>query len=151
MIPSLLSDWLVKIAWKPSSVSVHPHWMAKVTWNFSSASTHFQLANWNHMTGFISQHTFLLDNKRSHEWSWMPCVGTLIPIGCWKSNGSFLWEHVFKSFSYQHQMTHDIMLMSYSYIMLYHIFIFEWFCLHLLGLWLGGFNGFRISLWYEFL
>ena len=145
--------------------------MAKVTWNFSSARTHFQLANWNHMTGFISQHTFLLDNKRSHEWLWMPCVGTLIPIGCWKSNGSFLWERVFKSFSYQHQMTHnkirwlmtrsadpcqhqmthDIMLMSYSYVMLYHIFISERFCLHLLGLWLGGFNRFRISLWYEFL
>ena len=32
----------------------------------------------------------------------------------------------------EHQMTHNIMIMSPSDVMLYHIFISEWFCLHML-------------------
>ena len=100
----------------------------------------FPLANWNHMKRFISQCTFLLDDKRSHEWSWMPCVGTSIPIGCWKSNGHF------QSYTYQHQMTYDIMMTSSSDVILYHIFVSERFCLHVLGLWLGVFNRLWISL-----
>ena len=34
-------------------------------------------------------------------------------------------------------MTHDVMMMLSSDVMLYHIFITEWICLHVLGLWLG--------------
>ena len=39
--------------------------------------------------------------------------------------------------TYQHQMTHDMMMMLSSDVMPYHIFVSEWFCLHMLGLWLG--------------
>ena len=47
------------------------------------------------------------------------------------------WSVYYKSYTYQHQMTYDIMMMSSSDVMLYHIFVSEWFCLRMLGLWLG--------------
>ena len=118
MLPLLLSNWLVEITWTPSSVSAHSHWMVKVTWNSSSFIIHSYLTDWNHMTGSISQCMFLLDDKRSHEWPWMPCVGTWIPIGCWKSNECFLWELVFWLVS---------LLQPYSYINIRWL-VMSWWC-----------------------
>ena len=46
-------------------------------------------------------------------------------------------------------MTHDVMIMSSSDVMLYYIFVAEQFCLHVVGLWLGVFNRLYVSLWYR--
>ena len=135
--PGHISNWQIGTTWQDSSVSIHSYWIIK-----------------GHMSGHecpVWEHWFLLAVKNQME---VFCGNTYsnhfhINIRWLMTTSDDLMST--SDDLCQCQMTHDIMLMSYSYVMLYHIFISEQFYLHLLGLWLGGFNGFRISLWYEFL
>ena len=151
MIPLLLSDWLVKITWNPSSVSTQPHWMAKVTWNFSSVHTHSHWLigiTWKDSSVSVHSYWMIRGHMSGHgcpvwEPQFLLAVENQMDVFC---------GNVYSDWSVYYNHIHiNIMVMSYSDVMLYHIFIFEWFCLHLLGLWLGGFNRLWISLWYEFL